>query len=122
MCNCNDYTHRVTNITADTTLVNLSVTNNSNIGQLEPFQLVISRCKQVSVANNPLPVTITVNGTVMPLLDYNGIQVMSNKIPLRACGTCVLTAPEPVTSSVAETATERAITAPYIILQRYLRG
>ena len=132
MCNCNRTIHRVTNIASSSTLVNLTVTNGTNVGNLERFTLLISRCKQVNVASNPLPVTITINNTTMPLLDKNGIQIMSNKIPEYAHGRCVLTSPEAVTTSEnastqdvkansasTQTSTQtsvKAIDAPYVIL------
>lgn len=127
MCNCNRTIHRVTNIASSSTLVNLTVTNSTNVGNLERFTLLISRCKQVNVASNPLPVTVTVNNTAMPLLDKNGIQIMSNMIPEYAHGRCVLTSPEAVTTSVnADVANAdirninatsvRNIDAPYVIL------
>lgn len=119
MCNCNRTIHRVTNIASSSTLVNLTVTNGTNVGNLERFTLLISRCKQVNVASNPLPVTVTVNNTTMPLLDKNGIQIMSNMIPEYAHGRCVLTSPEAVTTSATpteNTASVRNIDAPYVIL------
>lgn len=120
MCNCNSTVHRVTNLTAGTTTVNLTVTNNTNIGNLEPFTLLISKCKSVSVPASPLPVTITVNDTTMPLLDKNGIQIDSNMIPYCSYGRCVLESPAAVTESASTTtettAATRDISAPYVIL------
>lgn len=119
MCNCNSTVHRVTNLTTGTSTVNLTVTNNTNIGNLEPFTLLISKCKSVSVSASPLPVTITINGTAMPLLDKNGIQIQSNMIPYCSYGRCVLEADAAVTESASTTETSavtRDISAPYVIL------
>lgn len=118
MCNCNTTVHRVTNLTTGTTTVNLAVTNDTNIGNLEPFTLIISKCKSVNIPASPLPVTITINDTAMPLLDKNGIQIQSNMIPYYSHGRCVLEATTAVTESTdsATQATVRDITVPYVIL------
>ena len=113
MCNCNINVHRVTQITTGTT-VNLSVTNSTNIGNLQPFQLLISQRKSLTIPASPLPVTITVNNVAIPLLNQNGIQILSNKIPLYSYGKYVS---ETITTTQGENETTTfAITPPYVIL------
>ena len=105
-CNCNPNVHRVTAITVGTGAVDLSVTNNTNVGNSQPFVLLISKCKSATLPAGPLPVTVTLNGTAIPLLDQNGRQILSNKIPRNACGEVVL----------VSSAADAPATPPYVIL------
>ena len=103
MCNCNSNVHRVTNITVGES-VNLSVTDDTNIGDKEGFGLLISCKKSMDIPAAPLPITVTINGVAMPVLNKNAQWVMSNTLPRKAYGRVVLT---------SDTA---AVTAPYLIL------
>lgn len=103
MCNCNSNIHRVTNFTVGEA-VNLNVTDSTNIGDKENFGLVISCKKAMNIPAAPLPVTISINGVAMPVLNKNAQWVQSNNLPRRAFGKVVLT---------SNTST---VTAPYLIL------
>lgn len=103
MCNCNSNIHRVTAITVGTS-VDLAVTDDTNIGDKESFGFTISCKKSMTIPAAPLPVTITLNGVSMPVLDRNGQQVLSNVLPRKAFGRVILTSN--TTSAVA----------PYLIL------
>lgn len=103
MCNCN-FVHRVTSITPGTANVALAVTDDTNIGNMEPFIMLISKCKSMQIAAAPLPVVVNVNGTSVPVLDRNGQQVMSNVIPRKSEGIYI------------ETSNTTTVTAPYVLL------
>lgn len=82
MCNCNNV-HRVVNVeyTADTNIT-LTLTNSTDIGNKEPFNIVC--CKAVSslVTGAPVPVVANINGVAtVPLRDSYGLPLMSNKVP-----------------------------------------
>lgn len=92
MCNCQtcQNVHVVTAITDNTTDIELTVSNSTDIGSLQNFILV--RNKAVSVPTAPVPVTINVNGTAVPLLNKYSIQIQSNRLPRRAFGAYVVPA------------------------------
>lgn len=106
MCECNQFTHRVTSITAGTDNVVLTVTDNTNIGNGEPFVMLISRRKSMTIPAAPLPVVVTLNGVSVPVLDSNAQQVQSNNIPLKSFGTVITTSNSTTT------------VAPYLIIQK----
>lgn len=114
-CNCNKNIHWVTAITTGTSAVNLTVTNSTNIGNLQPFKLLISRCERANISAAPLPVTVTVNTVAVPLLNQNGVQILSNKIPRCAIGKYVSTTTATTTEG-GDNATTLAVTPPYVIL------
>ena len=103
MCNCNSNVHRVTAITVGESVA-LAVTDDTNIGDKEGFGLTISCKKSMDIPAAPLPVTVTLNGVAMPVLDKNAQWVMSNKLPRKSFGRVVLTS------------NATAVTAPYVIL------
>lgn len=103
MCNCNSNIHRVTNFTVGEA-VNLNVTDSTNIGDKESFGITISCKKFLDIPAEPLPVTVSINGVAMPILDKNAQWIQSNNLPRRGFGKVILTSN---TSSV---------TAPYVIL------
>lgn len=89
MHNCNHY---VTAVAATATNVILTVSDDTNISSLENFNLIISRCRNVSdvVTGAPLPVQITVNGVAVDLLNRYALPILSNRVPRRALGTYVV--------------------------------
>jgi len=88
--NCN--THRTVNVTYSGTNVALELTNSTDIGTKEPFNIVV--CKPVSslVTGSPVPVVTSINGVDnIPLRDRYGLPLMSNKVPRgKTCGTYVV--------------------------------
>lgn len=89
MCNCQTCSnvHNVTAITDNTTSVELTVSNSTDIGNLQPFILI--RNKSVSVPTAPVPVTININGESIALQNKYGLQIQSNHLPRRAVGAYV---------------------------------
>lgn len=88
--NCN--THRVVTVTYSGTNVALTLTNSTDIGNKEPFNIVV--CKPVSslVTGAPVPVVAEINGVAsIPLRDRFGLPLMSNKVPKgKTCGTYIV--------------------------------
>ena len=91
MCNCN-YNHRVVTATYSGTNVALTLTNSTDIGSKEPFNIIV--CKPISslVTSAPVPVVANINGVAtVPLRDRLGLPLMSNKVPKgKTCGTYVV--------------------------------
>lgn len=92
MCNCQNCSnvHSVIAITDNTTSIDLTVSNSTDIGNLQPFILI--RNKNVSVPTAPVPVTVNVNGASVELQNKYGIQIQSNRLPRRAVGAYVVPA------------------------------
>lgn len=93
MCNCKcNYNHRVTNVVFGGTNITLTLTNSTDIGSKEPFNIIC--CKAVSslVTGAPVPVVANINGVAtVPLRDRFGLPLMSNKVPKGlTCGTYVV--------------------------------
>ena len=92
MCNCNN-NHRVVTVTYnENTNVALTLTNSTDIGSKQPFNIIC--CKPVSslVTGAPVPVVAEINGVAtIPLRDAFGLPLMSNKVPKgRTCGVYVV--------------------------------
>lgn len=103
MCNCQNCqnVHYVISATDNTTDVELTITNPADIGNLDPFILIMN--KNVQVPTAPVPVTVNINGTAVPLNNKYGLQILSNRIPRRAVGAYVAPTTTPATD-------------PYVIL------
>ena len=90
MCNCNN-NHRVVTVTNNTTSIDLTVTNSTNIGSMERFNLICYKPISALVTGSPIPVTISVNGVTANVKNAYGLPLMSNVVPLgKTCGTYVL--------------------------------
>ncbi len=94
MCNniCK-FDHYLENVAATATNVVLTVSNDTNISSLEPFN-IITGCRRISdvVTGAPLPVQVTVNGTAVALLNRYSLPILSNRVPKRSKGTYVVPA------------------------------
>ena len=102
-CNCNNNTdfHIITAVTVGTTTAVVTATNNTNLSDLQSFCYRTQCGVTFTQPTTPLPVTITINGVAVPLLDHNGIQITTSNLPRRGCGRYVATG---------------ATGAPYVIL------
>lgn len=80
-------THKVETVTATATNVVLTVSDSTNIGSLDSFNLVTG-CQRVSnaVTGSPLPVQIIVNNVAVNLLNRFALPILSNRVPERAKG------------------------------------
>lgn len=79
--NCyNPYFHKVTNLIASDTAVNMTVTNDTNISSLDCFELILCTNPDAVVTGEPLPYTITINGTAVPLNNKFGLPIYTNRL------------------------------------------
>lgn len=79
-CGCGD-THRITDVTVNTTEVILTAVNSTDIGDLQKFNIFMNK-SITGITGVPIPVFINVNGTNMPLKNRFGQQILSNRVPL----------------------------------------
>lgn len=91
---CNNFKHVLERITLTDTNVVLTVSNSTNIGNLEIFELAVPCNKSIkdAVTGSPLPVLINVNGEDVALYNKNSIQIKSNHVPRRSKGSYVVSA------------------------------
>lgn len=87
VCNCNN-THRVVTVSNTGTAIALTVTDSTNIGDFERFNLSVHKPVSALVTGDPLPVTITINGVAgIPVKNAFGLPLMSNLVPWgKTCG------------------------------------
>lgn len=105
-CRCNNNIfHRVTLVTVSDTGVTLTVTDSTNIGDLERFNLICKKPISSLVATAPVPVSVNVNGTAVPIKNSFGLPLMSNVVPYG------LTLGRYVVETTGDTST------PYVILK-----
>lgn len=78
--NCSNF-HRVTEVNVTDTQVVLTVTDATNIGNLERFNLICRKPISSLVTTAPLPVFVTANGTTVPIKNAFGLPLMSNVVP-----------------------------------------
>lgn len=89
-CNCNRprrnrFTHRVISGTAGTNF-ELITTNSDNINDRDPYFFTANQCFIQTLPTTPLPVTVLVNGTQVPVWDKYDTQILSSAIPKDAVG------------------------------------
>lgn len=89
-CNCNNKNHCLEKVVITEKNVALTVTDSTNISNLECFNLIVNKCISDFVTGAPLPVQIVVNGTAVSLLNKYSLPVLSNKIPRRSKGAYVV--------------------------------
>ena len=94
MCNCRcNNTHRVLTVTytADTNIT-LTLTNSTDIGNKQPFNIAVYKPISSLVTGAPVPVVANINGVAtVSLRDRLGLPLMSNRVPRGVtCGTYVV--------------------------------
>lgn len=82
-CNCN--IHRTT---ALSTAGLLTVTNPNNIGNFDPFKLILTICPNSVITGAAVPYTVTINGTAVPIVDRWGYPITTDRLFTRTlyCG------------------------------------
>lgn len=80
-CNC-EFKHRTT---ALTTAGVFTVTNPNNVGNFDPFCLVITIDPDDVITGAPVAATVTVNGTAVPLWDMWGYPITTDRLFQRSC-------------------------------------
>lgn len=79
---CNNF-HRVTTVTNTGTTIELGFTDATNIGSLEPFNIIVRKAISELVTGDPIPVVGIINGVAtVPLKNAYGLPLMSNVVPL----------------------------------------
>lgn len=82
VCLCNNLTHRVATVINTGTAIQLNVTDSTNIGDKERFNLAVYKTVSALVTGDPLPVTITINGVAdVPVKNAFGEPLLSNAVP-----------------------------------------
>ena len=78
--NCSPYFHKVTALTASDTAVEMTITNGTNIAELDYFELVLCVNPDTVVTGDPLPYTVNVNGTAVALQNKYGLPINTNRL------------------------------------------
>ena len=78
--NCCQYLHKTTALSAAGLL---TVTNPNNVGNFDPFCLVLTICPNSVITGSPVAYTVTVNGTAIPVVDMWGYPVMTDRLRTR---------------------------------------
>lgn len=85
--NYNPYFHKVTaleQVGGETpTGVNMTITNNTNIGDLAYFELILTVNPNTVVTGTPLPYTLTINGETANLVNNVGLPIYTNRLNMR---------------------------------------
>jgi hypothetical protein len=65
------------------TAVNMTITNSTNISNLDCFELILCVNPNTVITGEPLPYTITVNGVAVSLLNIYSLPIYSNRLKVR---------------------------------------
>ena len=79
-CMCNPNVHRAT---ALTTAGLLTVTNSTNIANLDPFVLILCVNPNNVITGAPVNYTMTVNGVTVPLENRLGLPISTDRLRTR---------------------------------------
>lgn len=81
-CNCNScpYVHKTTGLS---TAGLLTVTNPNNVGNFDPFCIIVTISPNSVITSAPVALTVTVNGSATPIIDIWGYPVTSDRIRSR---------------------------------------
>lgn len=80
-CCCNiTNAHKVTGLTAAGVL---TITNSTNVANLDPFFLLLMINPNTVITGAPVDYTITVNGTAVPLLNRYGLPISTDRLRTR---------------------------------------
>ncbi len=78
-CTC-PYVHRTSAITAAGVL---TVSNSTNVGNFDPFCLIVTIDPSAVITGVPVATTITINGTAVPLVDIWGYPITTDILQMR---------------------------------------
>lgn len=79
-CNCCTNMHKTTAIS---TAGLLTVTNSTNVGNFDRFCLCITINPSNVITTAPVALTVTINGSAVPIIDEWGYPVNSDKVTTR---------------------------------------
>lgn len=77
-CNCNcicPFVHRTSAISAAGVL---TVTNATNVGDFDPFCLIVTIDPDAVITGAPVATTVTINGTAVPIVDVWGYPITTD--------------------------------------------
>jgi hypothetical protein len=84
ICECSPSFHKVTTLTAGTNSVEMTITNPNNISSLDDFELVLCTNPNNVVTGDPLPYTVTINGTAgVALRNKYNLPIYTNRLKTR---------------------------------------
>lgn len=75
--------HKVIALTASETAVNMTVSNPTNVSDLDCFRLLLCVNPNTVVSGEPLPYTITINGVAVNLLNKLSLPVYTSRLNTR---------------------------------------
>ena len=78
-CNCS-HLHKTT---ALSTAGLLTVTNPNNVGNFDPFCLILTICPNSVITGAAVDYTVTVNGTAVPIWDRWGYPITTDRLSTR---------------------------------------
>lgn len=82
-CNCNcPFKHTTTALTAAGLL---TVTNPNNVGNYDPFCLILTINPDSVITGAPVNYTVTINGAAVPIWDKWGYPITSDVLNTRKC-------------------------------------
>lgn len=82
MITCNTF-HKSTALTVTGGNLVMTVTNSTNISNLDDFELVMCQKPSNVVTTAPIPMQITINGTAVSLLNRYSLPIYSNRLSPR---------------------------------------
>lgn len=80
ICNCNPNFHKSVGLTADGVL---TISNPTNISNLDPFEFVLTINPNTVIAGAPVNYTITVNGVPVALKNRLGLPISTDRLRVR---------------------------------------
>lgn len=83
MNNCCDIFHKSIALTVTEGNLVMTVTNSTNISNLDDFELVMCQKPSTVVTTAPIPMQITINGTAVSLLNKYSLPIYSNRLCTR---------------------------------------
>jgi hypothetical protein len=82
VCLCHNLTHRGATVINTGAAIQLNLTDSTNIGDKERFNLAVYKTISALVTGDPIPVTITINGIAdVPVKNSLGEPLLSNVVP-----------------------------------------
>lgn len=83
MNNCCNTFHKSTALTVTGGNLVMTVTNSTNISDLDDFELVMCQKPSSVVTTAPIPIQITINGTAVALLNKYSLPIYSSRLCTR---------------------------------------
>ena len=109
-CNCCEHLHKSTGLTADAIM---TVTNSTNVGNFDPFCLLLTINPNTVITGAPVAYTVTVNGVSVPIVNIWGVPVTTDVLRTRRIyhGRYVIVAGEPHVTLADAPCDEAAVAA-----------